>query len=261
MINPIIQCKSLNCGYTTKPILENIDLTVNPGEIIGIIGTNGCGKTTLLKTITGYLPTMGGTILLNGKPLETCSPKYRSNIIAVVHQTVPNVLITVNDYVTMGRLPFFKKFQFFETSSDHEIVLKYLEMTESMKNKDMLMNELSGGEQQLAQIARALTQEPNILLLDEPTSHLDITHQVRILDLVKRLNKTMRITIIMIIHDLNLASEYCNRLIMIHNSGIYADGTADEVLTPENIENVYSTKVLITPNPHSSKPMVIPITG
>lgn len=261
MTTPIIQCKNISCGYTSHPILKNINLTVSPGEMIGIIGTNGCGKTTLLKTITGFLPPISGTVLLDEIPLNDTSSEYRASKLAVVNQTITNVSLTVYDYVTMGRLPFFKRFQFFETNNDHDIVMKSLEVTDSLKNKHMQMNELSGGERQLAQVARALAQEPSVLLLDEPTSHLDITHQIRILDLIKRLNRTMNLTVIMVIHDLNLASEYCNRLIMIDNSAVYTDGKTAEVLTTEHIQKVYSTKVHIMQNPHSNKPLIIPITG
>ncbi len=133
-------------------------------------------------------------------------------------------------------------------------------MTDTLELRHAMIDEISGGERQLAQIARALTQQPEILFLDEPTSHLDIRHQVRILDLIKRLNSGLQISVIMVIHDLNLASEYCSRLVLLENGSIRKDGTPDEVLTYEMIEDVYHTTVIVEKNPLSQKPFILLVT-
>jgi len=134
---------------------------------------------------------------------------------------------------------------------------KAMELTDLWKLKDSFLEELSGGERQLASIARALCQEPDLLILDEPTAHLDITHQVVILDLIKRLNRTLGLTVIMVLHDLNLAGEYCDRLILLKNGQIYKDGSPPEVLTYQTIEEVYRTVVVVTKNPVSGNPYVV----
>ncbi len=256
----IISCRKLVCGYLKTPVLNNIDLDVKAGEMVGIIGPNGCGKTTLIKSLSGFLKPISGEILIHGKSIKNCSSSFISQKVAVVNQSMTPLSMSVSDYVTMGRLAFFKKFQFFETSKDRKVVENNLKLTDSFKNKDKMLNELSGGERQLAQIARALTQQPDIILLDEPTSHLDITHQIRILNLVRKLNHELGLTVIMVIHDLNLAAEYCDRLVMIDNGNIYKDGTTENVLTEESLLNVYKTKVSVNKNPLSGKPLIIPHT-
>lgn len=162
----------------------------------------------------------------------------------------------VREYVLMGRLPYLKAFQFYETRKDEKIADHYLYLTGISELKDKLFLEISGGERQLAQIARALTQEPEVLLLDEPTSHLDIKHQVEILDLIRRFNKDLGITIVMVMHDLNLAAEYCGRLLMMNNGKAARLGTPEEVLTYQQIEEVYQTVVIVRNNPLSLKPYV-----
>jgi iron complex transport system ATP-binding protein len=164
--------------------------------------------------------------------------------------------MTVEEYVLMGRIPYRKSFQFFETKEDIEIAHKYMKLTGVLVMKDKFMNALSGGEQQLAAIARALTQEPQLLLLDEPTSHLDITHQVQILNLIRRLSRNLGLTVLMIIHDLNLAGEYCDSLIMMQNGTIRKKGLPVEVLNYADIEAVYETIVVTRTNPISNKPVV-----
>ena len=156
----------------------------------------------------------------------------------------------------MGRLPYRESFRFFESENDLQLATKYMKVTGIYKHKDKYLSELSGGEQQLAAIAQALTQEPSLLLLDEPTSHLDICHQVQILNLIQELNQTLGLTVLMIVHDLNLASEYCNTLVMMRNGEIFTMGSPHEVLTYSNIETVYSTPVITLNNPVSQRPAV-----
>jgi len=184
------------------------------------------------------------------------SLKEKAQNVAIVTQNIEVGSMTVEEYVLMGRIPYRSQFQFFETKEDISIANKYLELTGVTRLKDKYMNALSGGEQQLAGIARALTQEPELLLLDEPTSHLDITHQVQILNLIRRLSHDLGLTVLMIIHDLNLAGEYCDSLVMMQEGRMRKMGTPTEVLNYADIEAVYDTVVVTRTNPISGKPVV-----
>ena len=247
--------ENFSCGYPGFK-LSGIGFNLKKGSFTGIIGPNGSGKTTLFRGITKALPTIEGEILLAGKDLSSFSLKDRAQNIAIVSQFTDADQISVEDYILMGRMPYQNRFQFFETKKDFEIAHRYMKLTDVFQFKDKLLTELSGGEQQRAAIARALTQEPELLLLDEPTSHLDITHQVKILDLINRLNQEMGLTVLMVIHDLNLASEYCDQLILFKEGKVFTQGTPEEVLRFDTIEEVYKTPVVTQTNPYSNKPVV-----
>lgn len=244
-----------SCGYSGFKLSE-ISISLKKGSFSGIIGPNGSGKTTLFRGITGSLATLSGEILLKGENLHSLSLKTRAQNIAIVSQFVDTDQISVEDYVLMGRIPYHNRFQFFESKDDYLKTHKYMKLTDVFQHKDKLMTELSGGEQQRAAIARALTQEPELLLLDEPTSHLDITHQVKILDMIHQLNQEMGLTVLMVIHDLNLASEYCDQLILFNEGKVFTQGSPDEVLTFDTIEKVYKTPVITRTNPYSNKPVI-----
>lgn len=237
-------------------MLEEISFEIKKGDFVGIIGPNGSGKTTLFKGISGELNTLAGSSRLNGEFIQKMNLKQRAQNLAVVTQNIEVGSMTVEEYVLMGRIPYRKQFQFFETKSDIAIAEKYMELTGVNALKNKFMNVLSGGEQQLAGIARALTQEPELLLLDEPTSHLDITHQVQTLNLIRRLSEQLGLTVLMIIHDLNLAGEYCDSLVMMQNGRIHKKGKPLEVLNYADIEAVYDTVVITRTNPISGKPVV-----
>jgi ABC-type cobalamin/Fe3+-siderophores transport system ATPase subunit len=247
--------ENFSCGYPGFKLF-GIDFFLQKGSFSGIIGPNGSGKTTLFRGITKSLPTLNGQISLNGKNLELFSLKERARHIAIVSQFTDTDQIVVEDYVLMGRIPYYNRFQFFESKEDFAIAEKYMKLTDVYQFKNKLLSELSGGEQQRAAIARALTQEPELLLLDEPTSHLDITHQVKILDLINRLNQEMGLTVLMVIHDLNLASEYCDQLILFNKGQVFTKGSPEDVLTFDTIEKVYKTPVVTQTNPYSGKPVV-----
>lgn len=251
-----LEIKEFSCGYPGHFVLNEINFEIEKGHFVGIIGPNGSGKTTLFRGISGELPTLSGTITLNGQLTQKMSLREKARNIAVVTQQIEAGNMTVEEYVLMGRMPYQRQFQFFETGEDIAIAEKYMKLTGIDNLRDKNMNSLSGGEQQLAGIARALTQEPELLLLDEPTSHLDITHQVQILNLIQRLSEELSLTVLMIIHDLNLAGEYCDTLLMMQKGTLRKTGTPHEVLNYLDIEAVYDTVVITRTNPVSGKPVV-----
>lgn len=255
----MLEVKHLFCGYSGQPILQDLCFTVNRGEIISIIGPNGSGKTTLLKTVSNILKPEKGEIFLEGQALASIPRKQLARKVAVVNQMVAPVSITVGEYILLGRIPYYRKYQLFETRKDMELAEFYMQRTDIRALRNTPMSEISGGERQLASIARALVQEPALLLLDEPTSHLDITHQAQILDLIGQLNKELGLTVLLVMHDLNLASEYSDRLVLLDGStgSIYNTGVPREVLTHIAVEDVYRTRVTIRENPVSQKPYII----
>lgn len=253
----MLEIKNLTCGYDGKFLLKDISFKVESKELIGIIGPNGSGKTTLLRAITRQLRPKKGNVIFKGEDIWQIDLKEFAKNIAVVSQNPSWNFMTVAEFVLLGRIPYFRKLQFLETKHDLEVAQKALVLTDTLKFKERRLDELSGGERQLVFISRALAQEPQLLLLDEPTTHLDITHQVAILDLIKRLNKEFNLTVIMVLHDLNLASEYCQRLILLNAGRIYITGPPDEVLNFRIIEEVYRTVVVVEKNPISFKPYLL----
>jgi iron complex transport system ATP-binding protein len=256
----IMKIQNLYSGYGNGNIINGIDLNIEKGELVGIIGPNGSGKTTLLRTMTGILKPQNGKILIDSENLSKISHREIAKKIAVVKQNIEQVMLTINDYVLMGRFPYYNKFQFFEKQKDLELSNKYMRLTDVYELRHKLMSDISGGERQRAQIAKALAQEPAILLLDEPTSQLDIAHQIKILDLIKSLNLNMGFTVIMVIHDLNMASEYCSKLIMLKSGRVFKSGTPNDVLTYQNVEEVYNAVVIVQTNPLTGRPYIIPVT-
>jgi iron complex transport system ATP-binding protein len=259
-MNEYLKISDLRCGYAGGFHLQNISLGLPKGMFGGIIGPNGSGKTTLFRALSGEIKVDRGDILLDGLSLPQMHLREKARRLAVVNQFPEAIDISVEDYVLMGRLPYREPFRFFETKNDIAIAHKYMMLTDvySLRHKSML--QLSGGEQQLAAIAQALTQEPDLLLLDEPTSHLDISHQVQILNLIQKLNHELNLTVLMIIHDLSLAAEYCDHLIMMHEGKIFQQGEPLQVIDYKNIEQVYNTVVITQINPVSGRPAVFLIS-
>lgn len=259
---------NLECGYPAERagpaspgfMIRGINLKIKCGEIAGIIGPNGSGKTTFLKAVTRILKPASGEILLAGENVLRMTADALARKVAVVSQRAQAGPMTVEEFVLLGRTPYRGRFRFIETARDLEIARGAMELTGSLKLKDHLMGHISGGERQLALIARALAQEPKLLLLDEPTTFLDIAHQVRILDLVRRLNRQIGLTVIMVLHDLNLAGEYCHRIALLSNGSLRAFGPPEQVLNYELIEEVYKTIVVVETNPISRKPYVLAIS-
>ena len=253
----MLHIKDLSCGYGTKIVLKDINLDIEVKEFAGIIGPNGSGKTTLLRAISRIIKPIKGCIVFQQNDLWRTGIKEVARNMAVVSQVSEFGFMSVEEFILLGRIPYFRDFQFLETKNDCQIAQQCMELTDTVKLKDKPINNISSGERQLCCIARALAQEPKLLLLDEPTAHLDIAHQVGILDLLKRLNKQLGLTVVTVLHDLNLASEYCQRLVMLSNGNIFREGVPKDVLTYETIEEVYKTIVVIEKNPISKKPYIL----
>ncbi len=256
-MDTIFKINNINGGYHKEAIINGVSLEINRGDFIGIIGPNGCGKTTLLRLMSRILVPQKGFITLEGSDICRMDLKEFCQKVAFVAQdTAINFSFSTFEIVLMGRIPHLGRLQA-ETKKDIAIAQNALIMTDSLYLKEKNIDEMSSGERQRVIIAKALAQEPVLLFLDEPTSHLDIGHQIQILDLLRKLNRRNNLTIVTVLHDLNLASEYCNRIVLINEGRVFKEGTPSDVLTYENIEAVYKTVVVVNNNPINSKPYVL----
>lgn len=260
-MEPILKIENLSGGYHKEPVIKDISLDINKGDFLGIIGPNGSGKTTLLRLASRILRPQKGNIYLEGKDIFSFELKEFCRRTAFVAQDMPiNFPFKAIDVVLMGRIPHLRRLEL-ETKRDLEIARKALAMTDALGLEEKRIDEISLGEKQRVTIAKALAQEPVILFLDEPTSHLDIGHQIQTLNLLRKLNQQSKITIIIVLHDLNLASEYCNRIALLEKGMIFKEGSPSQVLTYQNIETVYKTVVIVKVNPISSRPYIILASG
>lgn len=233
----VLEARDLSFSYGRKPVLEGIDLECRQGEVLGILGQNGSGKTTLLRLLAGYLKPDRGTVLCGGTDISGMSSNDLARIRAVVGQSAGESFdLPVTEFVMLGRTPYLSRFGR-ETTHDFRMVEQALELTDTGHLQDRLISRLSGGELQRVTIARALAQEPEILMLDEPTAHLDVRHQLEIMDLLGKLSRTM--TVITIVHDLNSAFRHCTRVALLHRTHLHSCGPPEETLTPEAIGEVF----------------------
>ena len=252
----MLNIKNLCFKYKNEEVLKDIDFHLEKNDFVGIIGPNGSGKSTLLKNISRILDPNEGVIYLDQKLLNEYSSKELAKKMAVVPQnTNVDFNFTVYDIIMMGRNPYQGKWGKIN-EKDSEIVNEVMEVTDTKYLEDKKINQLSGGERQRVIIARSLAQKPDLLLLDEPTSSLDINYQGEIFDLISELNEKLSLTIIVVSHDLNLASQYCDDLILLSKGKIYAVGSPEEVLTEKNIREVYNTEVIIKRNNITDRPYV-----
>ena len=240
-----LKTRSLKYNYDKKVVLENVDLEIIKGETIGILGPNGCGKTTLLKNLNKNLIPAEGCVLLDDMDMGEMPKKDIAKKVAVVPQTNEiRFAFTVRDIVTMGRFPF-QGLMSGESDEDLRIVNNAIEKTGLSDLADRHINTMSGGERQRVIIARALAQTPSILLMDEPTLHLDISTQFDVLDLVSRLSKEENMTVVIVSHDLPMVVRYCDRIMMLKDHKVFATGTPEEVLTPENMRAVFNVDAVL----------------
>lgn len=252
-----IRIKGLDFNYASKRILKEINLHVRKGEFIGIVGPNGSGKSTLLKNISKLLEPSKGAVLIEGKNVLKLKTKELARRLAALseNQTI-NFEFTVQEVVLMGRNPHLEIFER-EKPHDFKIVEQSMKATNVWQLRDCFIGQISAGERQRVFIAQALAQQPTILLLDEPTVHLDINQKLEIFNLIYELNKKRQITIITVLHDLNHASQYCDKLVLLNKGKIFAAGKPNEVITPSNIETVYGVRVLIKQDEITGKPLII----
>lgn len=260
-MNAILQLNDIYGGYSREPVVKGISLAIEHGEFTGIIGPNGAGKSTLLRLMSRSLNPRKGEILFENKNTRHIPARQLYKKIAFVSQYPAMYFsFSVWEIVLMGRIPHLSRLAA-ETKKDFAAAQEALSLTGCLTLKDKAIDELSAGERQLVFISKAFAQEPVLLFLDEPTSHLDIGHQVQIMDLLKRLNRGKKLTIVVVLHDLNLAAEYCSRIVLIDKGGVFADGKAENVLTYQNIEAVYKTIVVVNKNPVSGNPYITLVSG
>ena len=245
---PAISARDLTYEVEAGKLLDRVDLHADGGQLVGLIGPNGAGKSTLLRTISGILRQQEGTVFLDGTDLQSISSKQVAARLALVPQIAPYTHgFTALELVLMGRYPHLGRFQI-EGAEDDRIAKDSMRLTETEQFADRTLDTLSGGERQRVFVSRALAQQPRVLLLDEPTSNLDIFHQIKVLDLVRQLVDD-GLTAVAAIHDLNMAGRYCDRLVLLSEGRVLADGPPEAVLSPEVIESAFGVKSAVYRDP------------
>lgn len=255
----MIRAEHIQVGYDEKIVIKDLSLNIHKGEVVSILGPNGCGKSTLLKTLSRVLKPMKGNILIENNPIHSIGTKNLSRKIAMLsqHNEAP-AGITVKELVYYGRLPHKKWFET-KNKEDETIIDWALTHTGLRDYKDRLVSGLSGGERQRVWLAMALAQKPEVLLLDEPTTYLDISHQLELMELIRSINEKFNMTIIMVLHDLNQASEYSDRLVIMKKGEIKGDGAPCELINEQLLREIYNIQCDIDINPLTSKPRIHPI--
>ncbi len=256
-----LKLEEVTLAYGRQVILSGISLEARPGELLGIIGPNGSGKTTLIRGISRLLSPSSGHVFINGQDVAAMSRGNLACLLAVVPQNpVLPQAFTAFEVVLMGRTPHLGLFRY-ESQKDVAIAQQAMEMTDTYYLAQRRIGELSGGERQRVTIARALAQEPKLILLDEPTAHLDINYQIETIDLIKELCTQQGLVAVAALHDLNLAAQYCHRLVMLNKGRVYAEGLPGSVITAQNIREVYGAEVCVFPHPLNDLPATLVIPG
>lgn len=250
--------KNITFKYNTREVIKNLFYNINPGSFLSIVGPNGSGKTTLLKLLDKILLPDSGEIFLNNQSLALLKRKDLAKIVSYLPQSISMQFdLSAFEFVLLGRYPHIKMFEF-DKRKDWEIVEDAMKVTDTYDFRLRKIATLSGGEFQRLLIARSLATEPKVLLLDEPTTHLDLNHQISTLKLLKKLNEESNLTIIWISHDINLASLFSKEIILLKNGEILAKGEPKEVITEKNIKTLYNVDVLIERNNGIGRPKIFP---
>lgn len=252
----IMNIEGITAGYGHEEIVRDVTFAVPAAGILGIIGPNGAGKTTLFKVMSKLKKPSGGSVRFRGRDVSGISYREFAGKIAVIPQfrSVPPPF-TVEEFVSLGRYPHGSRLSRL-SSEDRLIVEENMSLLHIDHFRMKRMNELSGGEMQRVFLAQGLIQSPELILMDEPTTHLDITHKIRILDIIGSLTKSKGLAAVIILHDLNLTAMYCERVIMMKEGGIFAQGTPEDVLTERAIHAVYATPVRVDKDPETLKPRI-----
>jgi len=256
-----LEMQEATLSYGDKKVVEDITFQVMPGEMVGIVGPNGSGKSTIIKALSRVIAPHSGRVLINNRDIAHIPRKELSLLVSVVPQTplLPSAF-TAFEIVLMGRNPHLGLFQY-EGPRDIEVTWQAMKQTFTQPLAERRISELSGGEIQCVVIARALAQETEAILLDEPTASLDISRQIEVLDLIKGLCHTKKLATVVAMHDLNLAVHYCDRMILINKGRIHCQGTPAEVINPQNLEQVYGPGNYVHTHPLSGLPVVLPRLG
>jgi iron complex transport system ATP-binding protein len=256
---PVLAAERVAFGYGTAPVLGDVSVALHAGELVGLIGPNGAGKTTLVRLLAGVVEPRAGRVLLDGGPLAARSRRERARALAFVPQD-PRVEFpfTALEIVLMGRAPYLDGLGF-AGARDLALARGALEHLELAGLEGRTLDALSGGERQRVFLARALVQEPRVLLLDEPTTHLDVRHQASILEVVRRRVRANGLAALAVLHDLNLAAIACDRLVLLDGGRIAVEGRASDVLTPEHLATAFGARVHVGRPPADAGPVVLPL--
>ncbi len=254
----LLEVSSLDVLYGLRHVIRSARLSLSAGEIVGLIGPNGAGKTTLIRAISGILPPARGSILLSGQPLAQLTPAQRARWLAVVPQArhLPPAF-TAREMVALGRTPYVNWLGNI-SARDQAAIRRAMERTDTLELADRRVGELSGGEQQRLMLARALAQAAPILLMDEPTTHLDLQHQITLLDLIRDLAHRDGLSVLVALHDLNLVARYADRVILLLDGAIQAQGKPEEVLTREVLSRSYHLPLSVIPAGQGKYPLIVP---
>jgi iron complex transport system ATP-binding protein len=256
----IVCAENISFSYAAKPVMEDVSFTIDEARMVAVIGPNGSGKTTLLKIINGTLFPDAGRMIIDDKETIRWSRKEIARKVAIVPQEAAVTFpFYAEEIVLMGRFPHLSNYRF-EDKKDYRIVHEAMEKTDTLAFASRRFDELSAGERQRVLIARALAQEPKVLLLDESTVFLDLKHQTQFLALLRQLNAAQQLTVIFVTHDINLAAQHADRIILLYSGKIYAIGKPAEVITAANIKEVYDVNTLIDQNPQNGLPRMTLLT-
>jgi len=254
----VLKLNSLTVAYYDQEVVQEITFEISSGEILALVGPNGAGKSTLIRAISGVIPVKSGGVWTDGRELISMGMMDRARHLAVVPQAreLPGAY-TVHQTVLMGRTPYLGWLGH-ANQKDHAIVRLAMERTQTLELAERRVSDLSGGEQQRVLLARALAQDAPILLLDEPTTHLDLQNQSNLLNLIRQLCQEERLTVLMVLHDLNLAGLYADRVALLNKGRIQAIGKPEDVLTTDNLSSVYHVDVNVIPHPEYGTPLILP---